>query len=50
MKLYVIRHGQNNWNLKGIIQVQKNKIKYLDYLRIWNYLEIPMSKIYVNIW
>ena len=29
---------------------QKNKIKYLDYLRIWNYLEIPNPKIYVNIW
>lgn len=29
---------------------QKNKIKYLDYLRIWNYLEIPKPKIYVNIW
>lgn len=29
---------------------QKNKIKYLDYLRIWNYLEIPAPKIYVNIW
>ena len=29
---------------------QKNKIKYLDYLRIWNYLDIPTPKIYVNIW
>lgn len=29
---------------------QKNKIKYLDFLRIWNYLEIPKPKIYVNIW
>lgn len=29
---------------------QKNKIKYLDYLRVWNYLEIPKPKIYVNIW
>mgnify|MGYP002524662948 FL=1 len=29
---------------------QKNKIKYLDYLRIWKYLEIPLPKIYVNIW
>ena len=29
---------------------QRNKIKYLDYLRIWNYLEIPLPKIYVNIW
>lgn len=29
---------------------QKNKIKYLDYLRIWNYLGIPMPKVYVNIW
>lgn len=29
---------------------QKNKIKYLDYLRIWNYLGIPMAKVYVNIW
>lgn len=29
---------------------QKNKIKYLDYLRIWNYLEIPKPKIYINIW
>lgn len=29
---------------------QKNKIKYLDFLRIWNYLEIPTPKIYVNIW
>lgn len=29
---------------------QKNKIKYLDFIRIWNYLEIPKPKIYVNIW
>jgi len=29
---------------------QKNKIKYLDYLRIWNFFEIPKPKIYVNIW
>lgn len=29
---------------------QKRKMKYLDYLRIWNYLEIPTPKIYVNIW
>ena len=29
---------------------QKNKIKYLDYLRVWNYLEIPKPEIYVNIW
>lgn len=29
---------------------QKNKIKYLDFLRIWEYLEIPKFKIYVNIW
>jgi group II intron reverse transcriptase/maturase len=29
---------------------QKNKIKYLDYLRIWNYLEIPKPKIYINVW
>lgn len=29
---------------------QKNPIKYLDYLRIWNYLEIPKPRIYVNIW
>ena len=29
---------------------QKNNIKYLDYLRIWNYLDIPTPKIYVNIW
>lgn len=29
---------------------QKNKIKYLDYLRIWNYLDIPTPKVYVNIW
>ena len=29
---------------------QKNKIKYLDFLRIWNYLEMPEPKIYVNIW
>lgn len=29
---------------------QKHKIKYLDYLRIWNFLEIPKPKIYVNIW
>ena len=29
---------------------QKNKIKYLDYLRIWNYLKIPLPKIYINIW
>ena len=29
---------------------QKNKIKYLDFLRIWRYLEMPEPKIYVNIW
>ena len=29
---------------------QKNQIKYLDFLRIWNYLEIPKPRIYVNIW
>lgn len=29
---------------------QKNKIKYIDFLRIWNYLEIPKPRIYVNIW
>ena len=29
---------------------QKNKIKYIDFLRIWQYLEIPMPEIYVNIW
>ena len=29
---------------------QQNKIKYLDFLRIWNYLNIPTPKIYVNIW
>ena len=29
---------------------QKNKIKYLDFLRIWNYLEIPRPKIYANVW
>ena len=29
---------------------QRNKIKYIDFLRIWQYLEIPKPKIYVNIW
>jgi len=29
---------------------QKRPIKYLDFLRIWKYLEIPEPKIYVNIW
>lgn len=29
---------------------QKNKIKYLDFLRIWRWLKIPEPKIYVNIW
>lgn len=29
---------------------QKNKIKYLDFLRVWNYLDIPTPKICVNIW
>ena len=29
---------------------QNNKIKYIDFLRIWNYLEIPKPRIYVNIW
>ena len=29
---------------------QKNKIKYRDFLRIWQYLEMPMPEIYVNIW
>ena len=38
------------WNNTLRKRGQKNKIKYLDYLRIWNYLEIPLPKIYVNIW
>ena len=29
---------------------QKNKLKYSDFLRIWKYFEIPMPKVYVNIW
>ena len=29
---------------------QKNQIKYIDFQRIWNYLDIPRPKIYVNIW
>lgn len=29
---------------------QKHKIKYLDFLRIWNYINIPKPKLYVNIW
>ena len=29
---------------------QKNKIKYQDFLRIWNYLEIPKPEIYVKVW
>lgn len=29
---------------------QKHKIKYLDFLRIWKWLEIPQPKVYVNIW
>ena len=29
---------------------QKHKMKYMDYERIWNYLEIPKPNIYVNIW
>ena len=29
---------------------QKNKIKYRDFLRIWNWLKIPLPKIYANIW
>ncbi len=29
---------------------QKNKIKYQDYLRIWRFLEVPLPRIYVNIW
>ena len=29
---------------------QKKPIKYLDFLRIWKFMEIPEAKIYVNIW
>ncbi len=29
---------------------QKNKIKFPDFLRIWNYLEIPRPRIYANVW
>lgn len=29
---------------------QKNKIKYQDFLRIWNWLKIPKPRLYVNIW
>ena len=29
---------------------QKNKIKYTDFLRIWEYLKIPLPRICVNIW
>ena len=29
---------------------QKNKIKYQDFLRIWNWLKIPEPRLYVNIW
>ena len=29
---------------------QKRKIKYKDFERIWNWLDIPKPKIYVNIW
>lgn len=29
---------------------QKNKIKYADFLRIWEYLKIPLPRICVNIW
>ncbi len=29
---------------------QKHKIKYLHFLRIWKWLEIPEPKVYVNIW
>ncbi len=29
---------------------QKHKIKYPDFLRIWNYINIPKPKLYVDIW
>ena len=29
---------------------QKRKIKYCDFKRIWDWLDIPKPKIYVNIW
>lgn len=29
---------------------QKHKIKYLDFLKIWKYINIPKPKLYVNIW
>lgn len=29
---------------------QKGKIKYLDFIRIWEWLDIPEPKIYVNVW
>ena len=44
------KYLKNTWYYTLRKRGQKNKIKYLDYLRIWNYLEIPRPKIYVNIW
>ena len=29
---------------------QKKPIKYKDFLRIWDFLEMPKAKIYINIW
>lgn len=29
---------------------QRHKIKFIDFLRIWNYINIPKPKLYVNIW
>ncbi len=44
------KYVKYNWYKVLRKRGQKNKIKYLDYLRIWKSLEIPEPKIYVNIW
>lgn len=44
------KHLKYTWYYTLRKRGQKNKIKYLDFLRIWNYLDIPTPKIYVNIW
>ena len=48
MKFYL--YMKDEWYRVLRKRGQKNKIKYADYIRIWNYLQIPFPSIYVNVW
>ena len=48
LKFY--RYVKDRWYYTLRKRGQKHKIKYVDYQRIWEYLEMPKPKLYVNIW